>query len=97
MANQESKKIYGAPPHSPEEHHEVNEDIQKIMQGMRTRGYELKGLAKSNAVLTSLNSVIMEQLENMTVPMNAMQAQLKTLDSAQTNQARPKRKFYCWS
>ena len=39
----------------------------------------------------------MEQLEHMTVTMDAMQDQLKTVASAQTNQARPKRKFYCWS
>ena len=39
----------------------------------------------------------MSQLAQITVTMNAMQAQLKTLTSAQNSQARPKRKFYCWS
>ena len=33
----------------------------------------------------------------MTVTMNDMQAQLKTLKSAPTNQTRLERKYYCWS
>ena len=39
----------------------------------------------------------MVQLAQMTVTMNSMQAQLKKLDSAQNNQAIPKKKHYCWS
>ena len=39
----------------------------------------------------------MEQLERMTVTINAMQVQLKTLTSTQNNQARPKKKHYFWS
>ena len=90
------QKIYGAPPPSIEEYHEVTKDIQTTLQGMRTQGYELEGLAQSNAVLTSSNSAVMEHLEHMEVTMNAMKAQLKTISSEQTNQLRPKRKFYCW-
>ena len=67
------------------------EDIQTIVQGMQTEGYDLEGLAKSNAVLTSSNFAVMSQLAQMNVTVNAMQAQLKTLASAQTNQARPKK------
>ena len=81
------QNIYVAPPPPPEEQHEVIEGIQKILQGMRTQGYDLEGLAQSNAVLTSSNSALMAQLAQMTVTMNVMQAQLKTLASAQTNQA----------
>ena len=64
---------------------------------MRTQVYELKVLAQANAVLTRSNSAVITQLAQMNVTMNAMQAQLKTLASAQTNQASPKIKFYCWS
>ena len=67
------------------------------MQGMGTQGYELEVLVQANAVLTSSNSAVMAQLAHITVTMNAIQAQLKTLASAQTNQARPKSKHYCWS
>ena len=64
---------------------------------MQKNSYDLEGLAQSNAVLTSSNYALMAQLAQMTVTMNAMQAQLNTLASAQTNQARPKRNHYCWS
>ena len=64
---------------------------------MRTQGYDLEGLTQANAVLTSLNSVVMAQLAQITVTMNTMQVKLKTLASAQTNQARPKSKHYYWS
>ena len=64
---------------------------------MQTQGYNLEGLAQANAILTSSNYTIMAQLAQMIVTMKAMHAQLKTLASAKTNQASPKRKFYCWS
>ena len=54
-------------------------------------------MAQDNGVLTISNSVLITQLAQMTVTMNAMKAKLKTLASAQTNHARPKRNFYCWS
>ena len=68
------------------------DDIQTIVQGMQTQIYDLEELAQANAVLNSSNSVVMAQLEHMTVTMNTMQAQLKTLASTQTNQVRPKMK-----
>ena len=64
---------------------------------MQTQGCDLEGLTQANAVLNSSNSVVMAQLVQMTVAMNAVQAQLKTLVSAQTNQERLKINFYCWS
>ena len=64
---------------------------------MQTQGYDLEGLAQANVVLTSSNSAVMAQLAQMTVTMNAMQAQLKTLSSDPINQTRSKRKYYCWS
>ena len=67
------QKIYSAPPPSPEEHHEAIEDIKKIVQGMRTQGYELEGLAQANAVLTSSNYAVTAQVAHMTVTMNAIQ------------------------
>ena len=88
------KNIYGATPPSSEEHHEVIESIQTIVQGMRTQGYEMKGLAQPNAVITSSKSVVTGQLAHMTVTMNAMQTQLKKLASSQNQKARPKIKFY---
>ena len=60
---------------------------------MRKQGYDMEGLAQVNTVLTSSHSVVLAQLAQITVTMNAMQAQLKTLASTQTNQASPKRKF----
>ena len=91
------QNVYGAPPPPLEEHHEAIEDIQKILQGMQTQIYDLEGLAQANAVLTISNSAVMAQLSQITVTMNAMQAQLKTLSYSQTNQARPKSKHYFWS
>ena len=91
------QKIYnGAPPPSPEEHHEVIESYKKILQGTSTQDYDREGLAQANAVFTISKSGVMAQLAHMTVTMNAMQAQLKTLASAKTNQSRSKGNFYCW-
>ena len=73
------QNIYGAPPPSTEENNEAIEDIQTIVQGMQTQGYNLEGLAQANAVLTIPNSAVMAQLAHMTVTMNTMLAQLKTL------------------
>ena len=73
------QKIYSAPPPYPEEHHEVIKYTQIILQGIQTQGYKLEGLAQVNAVLFISNSALMAQLAYMTVNMNAMQAQLKTL------------------
>ena len=64
------------------------------MQGMQTQGYELEGMTQANAVLTRSNSAVISQLVHMNVTMNAMQAHLKILASAKTNQPRQKRKFY---
>ena len=66
---------------------------------MRTQGYYMKGQEQANAVLTSLNYAVMAQLAQMTLTMNTMRAQLKTIASAQNNQERPKIKVYycsCW-
>ena len=76
-----SENIYCAPLPSPEEHHEVIEDIYTIVQGIRTQGYEMEVLPQDNAVLTSSNSVVMAHLAQMTVTMNNIQVQLKTLAS----------------
>ena len=43
-----------------------------MVQGMQTQGYEMEGLAQDNAVLTRLTSVVVEQLELITVTINAM-------------------------
>ena len=66
------------------------------MQGMWTQGFELEGMGQANAVLTRSKYAVMAQLAQMTVTMNAIQAQLKTLASAQNNQPRQKINFYCW-
>ena len=66
------------------------------MQGVQSQSCEVEGLTQANAVLTRSNSAVMAQLSQMTVTMNDIQAKLKTLASAQTNQARSKRKHYCW-
>ena len=91
------QNIYGAPPSYTEEHHEVIEEIQTIVQGMQTQGYDLEGLAQANAVLTRSNYMIIAQLVQMIVTMNVMQAQLKTIASVQTDEARPKKTFYLCS
>ena len=41
----------------------------------------MEGLAQANAVLTRLNSAVMAHLAYMTVTMNTMEAELKTLAS----------------
>ena len=64
---------------------------------MQTQSYEPEGLVQSNAVLTIYKSAVMAQLAHMTVTVDAMQVQLNTLSSAQTNETRPKRNHYCWS
>ena len=84
------QKIHGAPPPPPEEHHETIEDIQRIIQVMQVQSYDLEGLAQDNAVVTRSNSAVLAQLAQITVTMNAIQAQLKKLASAQTNQSRSK-------
>ena len=53
---------------------------------MKTHIYNLERLLQANAVLIGSNSALMEQLVHMTMTMNAIQAQLDTLASAQTNQ-----------
>ena len=63
---------------------------------MQIQVYKLEGLAQANVFLTSSNSEAMAQLSQMNVTMNAIQVQLKTLASAQTNQASPKKKHYYW-
>ena len=73
------QNIYGAPPPSPEEHHELIEDIQTIVKWMQKQGYDLEGLKQSNAVFTSSTSMVMAHLAQMDVTMNAIQAQLNTL------------------
>ena len=87
------KTIYGAPPPSPGKHHEVIEDIQTIVQGMKTQGYKLEVLAQANEVLTSSNYAVMAQLAQMTVTMNAMQAQLKTIACQKDSPFWRKREF----
>ena len=66
------QNIYSEPPSSPEDHHEAIEYIQTIVQGIQTQVCNLEGLAQANAVLTTLNSAVMAQLEQMTMTMNSM-------------------------
>ena len=56
------------------------------------QSHELEGLEKSNAVLTSSNTVVIAQLAQMTLTMKSMQAQLKMLAAGPTNQTRSKKK-----
>ena len=88
------QNIYGTHPPAPEEHHEAREDIKTIMQFMQTQSYDMEGLVQANTVLARSKSEVLAQLAQITVTMNNIQAKLKTLTSAQTNQARPKRKHY---
>ena len=83
-------------PPPPEEYHEAIENVNPIIQGIQAQSYKLEGLAQSNALLTSSNSAVMEQLSQLTVTMNSMQAQLYIFSSAPTNQTRNKSNYYCW-
>ena len=85
--------IYIVPPHPLEEHHEVIENFNTIIQGMQTNTYDLEGLAQVNAVLNSSNSTVMAKLAQMTLTTNAMQAQLNILESTTNNTTMIKRKF----
>ena len=60
---------------------------------MRTQGYKLEGLEQANEVLTSLNSKVMAQLEQMTVTMNAMKAKLKNTHICTNQPSEAKKKF----
>ena len=60
---------------------------------MQMQSHDLEVLSQANAVLTRSNTVVTAQLAHMTVIMNAMQSQLKTLAAAPNNQTRPKRKY----
>ena len=57
----------------------------------------MEGPTQANAFLTSPKTAVTEKLVQTTVIMNAMQAQLKTLAAALTNQIILKSKYYCWS
>ena len=83
------QNIYGVPPPTPEEHHEEINHINTIVQGTQAQSYDMEGLAQDNAILTRSNTTVMA---HMTVTMNAMQAQLKTITPAPTNQKSSKRK-----
>ena len=87
------QNIYSVPSPPPEEHHEMIDHINTIFQVMQTQIYEPEVLTQANAVLIISNTVVMTQLAHMNVTMNAMQAQLKTLMSAPTNQTRSKRVY----
>ena len=63
---------------------------------MKTQSYELEGLAQSNVALAIYNSEVMEKLAHITVTMNVIQAQLKTLLLTIKNSTITKRKLYCW-
>ena len=89
------KNIFGVTPPPPEEHHEAIDNLNTIIQGIRTQGYELEVLAQANTVLTSSKSAVMAQLAQITVTMNIIQAQLKTLSSTTTNPTRTKINVYC--
>ena len=91
------QNVYGAPHPPPEEHHKVVWYIHKIVQVVQTQSYKLEELAQYNSFLTRLTSTVMAQLAQMNVTMNTIQAQLNTLASAQTNQAKQKIKHYCCS
>ena len=54
--------IYGSPPPSPEDHYEVIEDKQKIIQVMQTQVYNLEGLEQAKAVFARSNFTVMGQL-----------------------------------
>ena len=88
--------IYGVPSPPPEDYHKAIDNLHTIFQRMQMQIYNLEGLAKSNSVLASYNSELMAQLEQMTETMKNMQAKLKTVASAPTNQTSSKRKYYCW-
>ena len=79
----------------PEEHYEASKHIKMIIHAMQTQIYYLVGLAQANAVLTNSNTAVMAQSVEMTVTMNAMQAQLKTLIVDPMNQTSSNRMYYC--
>ena len=78
-------------------HHKAIDHIKKIVQGMLMYSHYLEEMVQVNTVLTRPNIVVIEQLAQMTVTMNGMQAQLKKKETAPAHQIRPKRKYYCWS
>ena len=88
------QNIYGVPPPPTEDHHEAIDNLNAIIKGMQTQSCELEVMAKSNEVLTRSNSAFMEQFAQTTLTMNSIQAQIRILSSAPTNQTRSNRTYY---
>ena len=59
--------------------------MNTFVQGIQNQGYDMEGLAKANAFLTSYNSSVMEQSAQIIVTINEIQAQLKTLSATSSN------------
>ena len=64
---------------------------------MKTQSYDMEVMAQANSVLTRSNTAVMAQLAHITVTMNGIQAQLKTLAYSTTNQTRFKINYHCCS
>ena len=84
----EFKNIYGVPPLPLEKYHKAIDHINTVVQGRQMQSHNLEVLAQANSFLTRSNTVTLAQLAQMTVTVNDMQAQLKTLAAAPTNQTR---------
>ena len=82
------QNIYGVLPNPPKEHHKAIKNITMKVQGIQRQSYELEGMEQANAVITRSNTAVMAQLAQMTVTINSMQAQLKTLAADPTKQTR---------
>ena len=66
------QNMHGAPPPSPEEHHEAIYHINTTVQGIQIQSHWLDILAQSNAVLTISNTKVMAHLSQIAVTMNNM-------------------------
>ena len=65
------QNLYDVLPPPPEDHNEAVDFLNRIVKGMQNQSEEMEGLAQANAVLTSSNSAVMAQLEQITATMNA--------------------------
>ena len=91
------QKIYGVTPTPTEYHHEAIDHINTIVQGIQTQRYDLEEMEQTNEALTSSKKLVMAKLAHITVTMNAMQVQPKTLAEVTMDQTRSNSNYYCWS
>ena len=72
------------PPLPPEEHHHTINSIHANTQGMHNQRYDMEGLTQAIKIITISNGAVMAQFSQVTLAIDAIQAQLNTLSLLET-------------